>query len=322
MSTLHLAALILAGEFALLAWGILFWMLRRQRHQARNDEVHAGAVIEHLEASEVSHRDALTNLFETTYRLEGEELAAKVDEYLERERAFYNVMLNLYLNRDGAKLKEIPAELAKVIKPWAEITPTGMISASEVTSLESEKAQLSTELENTKQTLEQLMEEYMAAFKKTEQQAAASPPSPPLTPEPLPDEGPMLTESNTTISKDSDFDALDLDAADFDIESAAITPPEEPPRSSAPDAIESAAAPEPEASLDDALDPSDIDAMLEALAQEAAQAPEPPPAVPDAARERPLSPEEIEEARARDELEGLADLFELPSDGTDAAKTP
>ena len=132
----------------------------------------------------------------------------------------------------------------------------------------------------------------------------------------------MLTESNTTISKDSDFDALDLDAADFDIESAAITPPEEPPRSSAPDAIESAAAPEPEASLDDALDPSDIDAMLEALAQEAAQAPEPPPAVSDAARERPLSPEEIEEARARDELEGLADLFELPSDGTDAAKTP
>ncbi|BCU05850.1 hypothetical protein [Allochromatium tepidum] len=310
MSTLHLAALILAGEFALLAWIILFFMLRRQRHQEHDDVVHADAVMEHLEANEVSHRDALTNLFESTYRLEGEELAAKVDEYLERERAFYNMMLNLYLNRDGAKLKEIPAELAKVIKPWAEITPVGMINASEVKSLESEKARLSVELENTKKTLEQLMEEYMAAFKKAEQQAADSTPEPERAPQTTP------PAQDETTSEDIDFDAPDMDAADFDIQPAAASEPEESPKPQPPDEIE------PEESLDDALDPSEIDAMLEALAKEAVGEQESAPAKPDEVSERPLSPEEIEEARARDELEGLADLFDLPSEDGEPARKP
>lgn len=314
MNTLHLAALILAGEFALLAWIILFLMLRRQSHQEQHDQAHAGAVMEHLEANEISHRDALTQLFETTYRLEGEELAAKVDEYMERERAFYNMMLNLYLNRDGAKLKEIPAELAKVVKPWAEITPTGMINASEVTNLEQEKARLAFELENTKETLEQLMDEYMAAFKKTEQQAAAES-SPPSAPRPEPMTSPGDQEAAwakpPTLDETPEADvALDIDAADFDIQPAEPTQPDEPamPTPST----------ESEPSFDEALDPSDIDAMLEALAKEATK-----DVTPGAgAGERPLSPEEIEEARARDELEGLADLFDLPSDSDASAKKP
>ncbi|MBZ8144090.1 hypothetical protein CLD22_30435, partial [Rubrivivax gelatinosus] len=117
MSTLELGGLILAVEFALLAWGILFVMLRRQRSLVHTDQAHAGAVLEHLENTEVSRRDALANLFETTYRLEGDDLAAKVDEYVAREKAFYSAMLSLYLNRDGTKLQEIPDELAKVLTP-------------------------------------------------------------------------------------------------------------------------------------------------------------------------------------------------------------
>lgn len=301
MSTLQLAALILAGEFALLAWVILFLMLKRRRHQEQDDEVHAGAVMEHLEAQETTHRDALASLFETTYNLEGEALAAKVDEYMERERAFYNMMLNLYLNRDGAKLKEIPAELAKVIKPWAEMTPVGMINASDVTSLENEKALLSNELQNTKETLEQLMAEYMAAFKKAEQQQADSPQEPQPTPEP---------------DEEADLGDLDMDAGDFDIQ-----PAESPPEDESAKPLR-APPTESESAFDEALDPSDIDAMLEALAKEAVGEQEPAPAKPDEEPERPLSPEEIEEARARDELEGLADLFDLPSEAEEPTKKP
>ncbi|MCK7576474.1 MAG: hypothetical protein MZV65_11635 [Chromatiales bacterium] len=319
MSTLQLAALILAGEFALLAWFILFLMLRRQRHQEQDDQVNAGAVMEHLEAHETTHRDALANLFETTYNLEGEALAAKVDEYMERERAFYNMMLNLYLNRDGAKLKEIPAELAKVIKPWAEMTPVGMINVSDVTSLENEKAQLSTELENTKETLEQLMEEYMAAFKKAEQQQTDSPQEPPSAPEPVPRtpfEEPQPVTQAPEPDEEADLGDLDMDAGDFDIQPAESLPEDESAQPSTAPPNES------ESSFDETLDPSDIDAMLEALAQEVVQKPEPTPALANEAHERPLSPEEIEEARARDELEGLADLFDLPSSGEESAKKP
>ncbi|NVZ07928.1 hypothetical protein HW932_01460 [Allochromatium humboldtianum] len=318
MSTLQLAALILAGEFALVAWVILFLMLRRRRHQEQDDEVHAGAVMEHLEAHETTHRDALASLFETTYNLEGEALAAKVDEYMERERAFYNMMLNLYLNRDGAKLKEIPAELAKVIKPWAEMTPVGMINASDVTSLENERAQLSTELENTKETLEQLMEEYMAAFKKAEQQQAEAPPPPPaLEPAPgLPAREPEAVAQAPEPDEEADLEELDMDAGDFDIQPAE-SPPEDEPAEPTPEPPA-----ESESSFDEALDPSDIDAMLEALAKEAVGEQEPAPAKPDEESERPLSPEEIEEARARDELEGLADLFDLPSEAEEPTKKP
>jgi hypothetical protein len=314
MSTLQLAALILAGEFALVAWGILFLMLRRRRHQEQNDEVHAGAVMEHLEAHETTHRDALASLFETTYNLEGDALAAKVDEYMERERAFYNMMLNLYLNRDGAKLKEIPAELAKVIQPWAEMTPVGMINAGDVSSLENEKAQLSNELQNTKETLEQLMDEYMAAFKKAEQQQADSQQQPPPAPAPLREPEPVTQVPEQ--DEEADLEDLDMDDGDFDIqpvesppEDESAEPPPEPPAES-------------ESSFDETLDPSDIDAMLEALAKEAVGEPEPAPAKPDEEPERPLSPEEIEEARARDELEGLADLFDLPSEAEEPAKKP
>jgi hypothetical protein len=314
MSTLQLAALILAGEFALVAWVILFLMLRRRRHQEQNDEVHAGAVMEHLEAHETTHRDALASLFETTYNLEGEALAAKVDEYMERERAFYNMMLNLYLNRDGAKLKEIPAELAKVIQPWAEMTPVGMINAGDVSSLENEKAQLSNELQNTKETLEQLMEEYMAAFKKAEQQQADSQQQPPPAPAPLKEPEPVTQVPEP--DEEADLGDLDMDDGDFDIQPAESPPGDESTKPPPTPPTES------ESSFDETLDPSDIDAMLEALAQESAQTPEPTPAVPDEEHERPLSPDEIEEARARDELEGLADLFDLPSDDEDTARKP
>ncbi|MGQ9660168.1 MAG: hypothetical protein ACUVT0_08785 [Thermochromatium sp.] len=296
MTTLHLAALILTAEFALLAWGILFVMLRRQRHQARADEAHAGEAIRHLEANEMSHRDALTKLFEDTYHLEGEALTAKVEEYLARERAFYNVMLNLYLNRDGARLKEIPAELAKVIKPWAEITPAGMISASTVSTLEDEKAQLLLELDNTKRTLEQLMEEYMAAFKKTEQKTIGSVPKSeraPATPEVM-------------VSEDIDLEAHAMAAADFDIQPATANESKEAPGSQSPDGIE------PKEAIEERPDPNDIDAMLEAMAQEALGQQGPATDTPDEGRESPPSPKHIEEVRASEELEGLADLFDPP----------
>ncbi len=304
MSELELASLILAGEFALISWLILFLFLRRQHQRQREDHVHAGAVREHIEAHELTHREALTRLFENTYGLTGEALSDKVNEYLARERAFYNVMLNLYLNRDGAKLKEIPAELAKVVKPWAEIAEmpqAGMVSASAVLHLEDEKTQLAKELEQTKETLEQLMQEYMAAFKKDQQETAAPEAS-----------APPPTEPAAQIAE-----AVDLDDIDVDLETAPVdaqTPAPEPETPSVP--VETMAEP-----AEERLDPEDIDAMLRALAAEMTQGqpsepaearPTQPPAErPPLVEELELSPQETEQQRARDELDSLADLFDL-----------
>lgn len=180
MSALELSGLILAGEFALVAWGVLFVMMRRQRKLLDDEHSHAGAMMRELETTEEVRRDAIASLFESTYRLEGEELNAKVEEYVEREKAFYNAMLSLYLERDGRKLRDLPEELSKVLTPWAHMTPTGMVHASEIGNLSTEKEAIAAELESTKNTLEQLMDEYMAAFErghKTPEKESSPPPA-------------------------------------------------------------------------------------------------------------------------------------------------
>ncbi len=277
MSTLELGALILAGEFALIAWGILFLMLRRRREQQHADHAHADTVMQHIETQEVSRRDAVASLFEQTYHLAGEELTSKVDEYVAREKAFYNAMLSLYLNRDGAKLQQIPEELAKVLAPWASITPSGMIHASEVGGLEQEKTQLAAELESTNQTLEQLMDEYMAAFKRDQPKPDEAPPAPPSSPEPSAEEAQPVASQ-------------ELDAGDSDIQS------------------EDAPTQTPAAPDEDAIDQATLDAMFDSFgsaADEAQPAPSSDNDAPSAGETASL---------AREELDGLADLFGDPDE--------
>ncbi|PQJ95428.1 hypothetical protein [Chromatium okenii] len=175
MNALTLSSIVLATEFALIAWAILWILVHRQRQQTQADLQHAGAVAKKFERIEISRRDALTTLFESTYRLQEDELKAKVDEYALREQAFYQAMLSLYLERDGKKLAEIPAELAKVLDPWSELVPSGMVDTAE---LEEEKAKLADELENTRHTLDELMKEYSAAFSNAEEDHAQSPEAP------------------------------------------------------------------------------------------------------------------------------------------------
>lgn len=286
MSTLELAGLILTGEFALIAWAILFLVLRRQRKQLHAEHAHAGAVMEHIETQEVSRRDAVASLFEKTYRLEGEELESKVDEYVAREKAFYNAMLSLFLNRDGANLKQIPEELAKVLSPWASITPSGMIHASEVGDLEQEKTQLATELDSTKQTLEQLMDEYMAAFKRDQSEPEKAQPEPPPGPAPITDE---------TASQD-------LDESDFDVQSEGVP---------TQDALETSEEASPEApDEEDPIDQAALDAMLDAFGSGPDEAEPALPSDDDA----PADDEPDEDALAREELDGLADLFGDPDE--------
>ncbi|NEV62059.1 hypothetical protein [Thiorhodococcus minor] len=333
MTTLEISALVLAGEFAIVAWVILFITMRHQHKRIHEDHAHAGAVMRRLETDEFSRRDALTNLFETTYHLEGDDLAAKVDEYVAREKAFYNAMLSLYLSRDGAKLKQIPEELTKVLTPWVEMTPTGMIEASEVNDLENEKAALATELASTKDTLEQLMDEYMAAFKKDQEEAAAAEapaPEPVQTPEPEAP-APQAPEQAESVAEDFELDVQPEQAEAQASQPAEIEPKEMPTPKPAPEpaVAEAGETPDPLSLNEEPIDQAALDAMLDAFGasdQSPPQQPEPEPeqeteqeteqeaeAQPESPSTEPESPED-EEARAREELEGLADLFGEPDD--------
>lgn len=188
MNALTLSALILAVECALVAWVILFFLMRQQNYQVHSDLEHAGAVIKKFERIELSRRDALTALFESTYQLQDDELKAKVDEYALREQAFYQAMLSLYLERDGKKLGEIPNELAKVIDPWTNLATNNPANEN---LLEADKAKLAAELESTRDTLDELMKEYSAAFAVSGENSTEKPAKAvekPAEPDPNPEE--------------------------------------------------------------------------------------------------------------------------------------
>ncbi len=166
MSALGLAALILAGEAMLAAWIVPAVVLRRRRRVAVVEQADAQSMIEQVSEAEPSRRDALATIFSSTYQLEGEELEQRVEEFISREQAFYQVMTSVYLERDSARLKEIPEELTKVISPWLRMTPRAGADADSLAELESEKAALSEELDETRRNMDELMAEYRAAFDK------------------------------------------------------------------------------------------------------------------------------------------------------------
>lgn len=307
MSALELGSLILAVEFALVAWAILFFLLRRQRQRLESDHAHANSAVAQIETADVARRAALTSLFESSYRMPDDELAAKVDEYVAREQAFYKVMLSLYLERDGARLKDIPEELTKVLTPWANLKPHGLVPASDLDHLESEKAQLAAELDSTKHTLDELMNEYAAAFSRTPQAPKPAKPAPP------PPASPQI-ESSTDDWADSADDAFfekdpsmteesqpdgPSEAADDPSEFEIAVNPFDPME-------QETAEPKPPQRFGDDIPNELADDLEDALARQELDG------LAGLFSDQSPNDSDEEEARAREELEGLADLFDAP----------
>ncbi|KXX66367.1 hypothetical protein [Marichromatium gracile] len=279
MSALEIGGLILSVEFALVAWGVLFFMLRRQRKGDRQAQADASAVLEQVDTGEEARREALAGVFAATYQLEGDELQSTVDEYLERERAFYNAMLDIYLERSGEKLQDLPKELTKVLAPLVHMTPTNMVDVEQLSDLEDAKAQLEAELGDTKKTLNQLMDEYNAAFSAQQQEAAAAAASP--------------TETAGSDDADviDDIDAL-LAEAGADLDAAAPEPSPQPPS-------------EPETLEVEEMESEEMEAPSFELADEFEIGEE-----TDEDQQQAGDEEEI----WQEKLEELSDLFETPED--------
>ena len=191
MQTLELSYLILAGEFGLLACATLALMWFRQRKSAVVDEQGAKALETEVTGKEPTRREALQTIFAERYNIVAEELDAKVEEFIERERSFYETLLTVYVQRDPEGLSKMGDELNKVIAPWISMVPQGMVDGptaqalqSNLSELNSRNETLSEELDRTKQVMEGLLGEYNAAFghraaEDTDDIQILSPDSPP-----------------------------------------------------------------------------------------------------------------------------------------------
>ena len=168
-TALELGLLVLTIEFALVAIAIGGLALRGGQRTHAVQVTAAASLVTKVEATEAARREALSAIFCDTYNFEAAEAERVVTDFIERERAFYNAMIGVHLGRGGKSLDEVPAELTKVIAPWLRLTPKNMINADTVQALENANSMLNQELASTKRVLDELMDEYNAAFHKEQQ---------------------------------------------------------------------------------------------------------------------------------------------------------
>ena len=165
-SSLDLALLILVVEFGVLCAVILFKTRKSERVQQETAVAAVTGLVGAVERSEDTRKEALRTTLQEIYKVDATEADGMVEEFVEREHAFYNAVIGIHLGRSGKSLSDLPSEVTRLIAPWLRLTPRGQIDASEVSALADQNSALSTELGETRQVLERLMAEYNAAFSR------------------------------------------------------------------------------------------------------------------------------------------------------------
>jgi hypothetical protein len=189
-TTLEATLLILTIEFGLLAIGITFFTFRGARSVESKSNAQATELVSKVSATADDRRSALETVFREKYQIDDASLKTKVDEFMEREKAFYNAVVGAFLGRGDHKISDLNDELTKVVAPWISITPNNLVATAVVDSMAAEKSQVEAELHDTKKVLEKMIDEYNRAFR--------------LSPE---------AENPSTVAGDSDAPSVERDEA-------------------------------------------------------------------------------------------------------------
>ena len=163
-TSLEAALLILTVEFGVLVAAITFFAYRGARTVEAESTAQAIELVRKVANTEDARSLALQTVFKEKYQFEGDELTAVVDEFMQREKAFYNAVVGAFLGRGSTKISDLNDELTKVVAPWISITPKNMVDRGTAESLAQAKSKAESELGETKQVLEKMMAEYNRAF--------------------------------------------------------------------------------------------------------------------------------------------------------------
>ncbi|MDA0822702.1 MAG: hypothetical protein O3C28_09795 [Proteobacteria bacterium] len=164
-TTLEATLLILTIEFSLLAIGITYFTFRGARSVESKSNAQATELVSKVSATADERRSALQTVFREKYQIDEASLETTVDEFMEREKAFYNAVVGVFLGRGDHKISDLNDELTKVVAPWISITPNNLVASAVVDSIAAEKSQVEAELDDTKKVLEKMIDEYNRAFR-------------------------------------------------------------------------------------------------------------------------------------------------------------
>jgi len=161
---LELALLVLSVEFALLSAGLCFVLLHGGKRQEQSSMASVSSLVTSVEQAHSPRREALLTVLRETYRFDDDKAEKVVSDFIEREHAFYNALIGVHLGRGGKTLADVPAEVTRLVAPWLRLTPKPVIDDSEVEALQTQNQTLTHQLAETKDVLDELMNEYNAAF--------------------------------------------------------------------------------------------------------------------------------------------------------------
>ncbi|TDJ61128.1 MAG: hypothetical protein E2O36_06675 [Proteobacteria bacterium] len=164
-TSLEVGLLVLTLEFGLLCIAIAYYLYSRARGVEVSTVSEASELILNVTDSEDNRRLALQTVFTDNYNFEGDELDTAVNEFIQREKAFYNAVVGAFLGRGENKITDLKEEMTKVIAPWISMTPRNMVTAETADALAAEKSELEAELADTKKVLDEMMSEYNRAFR-------------------------------------------------------------------------------------------------------------------------------------------------------------
>ena len=134
-NSLEFGLLVLVAQLVLIAGALGFCLWRGARQRERSQTRDASALVAKVAGANDGRRAALLMIFTETYDFGAEEAEQTVSDFIERERAFYNTMLDIHLGRGGKSLTDIPTELTMVVSPWLRLLPknTGAIAGAATT---------------------------------------------------------------------------------------------------------------------------------------------------------------------------------------------
>ncbi|GEM_PF-3153013 len=165
MKLLFMATGIEVAIVILLAGIFIFLRMKKGK---KADQKAAEELVKNVKKNEKGRRESLLQVFGECYDMEQEELEAAVDEFLNREKAFYKTLISVYVNRDASEFSKLSGSLEEMVKPYADLALSADLSvdSEELEALQRQNQSLEKELEESKKVMDELLAEYTATFDK------------------------------------------------------------------------------------------------------------------------------------------------------------
>lgn len=166
--TMDTLTLIFAGEAALMLTLICIMVFWKSFRAKRADQSAGDDLAKSVIKTEGERHAALKEAFSECYEMDDSELIKVVDEFIARERAFYKTLISVYVNRDAEQFKNLGDSLQEMVQPYTDLAKSAepLANSEALEALEQKNEALSKELDESKDVMEGLMDEYKASFEK------------------------------------------------------------------------------------------------------------------------------------------------------------